>query len=38
MIKRLLANDFLIPAILAVAVALAAASPFFIVIYLAETH
>ncbi len=36
MIKRLLAHDFLVPVILAVIVTLANASPFFIVVWLAE--
>lgn len=36
MIKRLLSHDFLIPVIVAVIINLAAASPFFIAIYLAE--
>lgn len=36
MIKRLLAHDFLVPVVLAVIISLAAASPFFIVIWLAE--
>lgn len=36
MIRRLLSNDFLIPVIVAVMINLAAASPFFIAIYLAE--
>lgn len=38
MIKRLLAHDFLVPVVLAVIVTLAAASPFFIVVWLAERH
>lgn len=36
MIKRILAHDFLVPVVLAVVISLAAASPFFIVIWLAE--